>query len=132
MKAPALEQVSEESDALTLESCEDGLDFLAYVIREELAEGRPERRVDLEETRSIATELLAHAIKSLAERWDSSSVSGPDALLEPRLLRLLGAIRGALHPSTSRKQLAEALQSVADLIRSTRQFERPRAMPLFN
>jgi hypothetical protein len=61
----------------------------------------------------------------LAERWDSTA-SGPTALLEPRLVRLLRAIRGALHPSSSRRELAESLQSAADLIRSTRQFERRR------
>jgi hypothetical protein len=131
MKATGVPPLGEESDALSLESCEDGLDFLAYVIREEIAHGRPTSRGDLVETRTIATELLAYAAKSLVERWDSS-VSGPHALLEPRLLRLLRAIRGALHPSTSRKELAESLQCVADLIRSSRQFERPRAVAHLN
>jgi hypothetical protein len=127
MKATTVQRSSEPSDALTLESCEDGLDFLAYVIREELAEGRATSPQDLETTRSIATELLAHTARCLAERWDSTT-SGPAALLEPRLVRLLRAIRGALHPSSSRRELAESLQSAADLIRSMRQFER-RALP---
>jgi hypothetical protein len=122
MKSSAATQLCDECD-LTLESCEDGLDFLAYVIREDLAEGRTSSGVDLQEARGIATELLAHAAKELAPVWGSSSTTGVEALFEPRWVRLIRAMRDALHPSTSRKELAEALQSAADLIRSTRQLD---------
>jgi hypothetical protein len=108
------------------------LNFLAYVIREDLALGRATSRIDLQETRGIASELLAHASKRLVVLWGSSSVSGPDALFEPRLVRLLCAMRDALHPSTTPRVLAEALQSAADLIRSTRRFDGAHAPALPN
>ena len=113
----------DEVDLLTLESCEDGLDFLAYSIREDLAEGRATSHRTLEETRGIASELLAYAAKTLASSWRPSFESGAEPIFEPRLLRLIRAIRGALHPASSRRELAEGLQSAADLIRSTRRFD---------
>jgi len=132
MKVTAAQQLRQELDGLSLESCEEGLDFLAYLIREDLAMGRPASHADLEETRAIANELLAHAAKRLAQIWGPPSRLGADALLEPRLVRLIRAMRGALHPSTSRKELAEALQSAADLIRSTRQFDGGKSPELLN
>src|SRR5262245_52599962 len=68
----------EDSAALTLESCEDGLNVLAYLLREDLAEGRAICRSDLDETRKIAAELMAHASKGLASHWNSPT-SGLDA-----------------------------------------------------
>jgi hypothetical protein len=119
-------------DGLTLESCEDGLNFLAYALREDLAEGRSTSGLELEEIRGVALELLAHAARLLAEIWGSSSASGVAALMDPKLLRLLRAMR-ALHPTTSRRELAEGLQAAADLIRSTRQLDRvPKAIAIFN
>jgi hypothetical protein len=131
MKLP-VPDFSEESSALSLESCEDGLNILAYLIREDLAEGRETCDTDLDDTRKIAAELMAHASRCLAVLWSSPSMSGLAALLEPRLVRLLRAMRGALHPSTSRREMAESLQSVADLIRSTRKFERTEVPALYN
>jgi hypothetical protein len=43
-------------------------------------------------------------------------------------------MRGPLHPSASRREMAESIRSVADLIRSTRQFDewRRRSLQLRN
>jgi hypothetical protein len=120
-----------DTDSLTLESCEDGLNFLAYALREDLAEGRTTTGLELEEIRTVALELMGHAARLLAEVWASSSVSGFASLMDPKLQRLLRATR-SLHPTTSRRELAEGLQSAADLIRSSRQFDRSSAPRIFN
>jgi hypothetical protein len=123
MKAVAGRPFSVDSEGLSLESCEEGLDFLAYLIREEIATGRATSRANLDETRAIAAELLAHAARKLSALWGRPR-PGVEGLLEPRLVRLMRATRGALHPSATRRELAEALQSAADLIRSTRMLVR--------
>jgi hypothetical protein len=109
-------------DGLTLESCEDGLGFLAYALREDLAEGRTTSGVELSEIRGVALELLGHASRLLLELWSSSAVT-TQALIDLKLSRLLRALR-TLHPATSRREFADGLQSAADLIRSSRQLER--------
>ena len=75
---------------------------------------------------------MAHASQGLAALWSSPGASGLDALLEPRVMRLIRAMRGAVHPSTSRREMADAIQSVADLIRSVRRFESTKAPPAYN
>jgi hypothetical protein len=126
-----LPRVSRDTDSLTLESCEDGLNFLAYALREDLAEGRTTTGLELEEIRTVALELMGHAARLLAEVWTSPATSGVAALMDPKLLRLLRATR-ALHPTTSRRELAEGLQSAADLIRSSRQLDRNSSPWLYN
>jgi hypothetical protein len=121
-KGMAAPQTNFGSDVLTLESCEDGLGFLAYALREDLAEGRTTSGVELSEIRGVALELLGHASRLLLELWSSSSET-TQALVDLKLSRLLRALR-TLHPTTSRREFADGLQSAADLIRSSRQLER--------
>ncbi len=124
-KGMAAPQTNFGSDVLTLESCEDGLGFLAYALREDLAEGRTTSGVELSEIRGVALELLGHASRLLLELWSSSSAT-TQALVDLKLSRLLRALR-TLHPTTSRREFADGLQSAADLIRSSRQLERQHA-----
>jgi hypothetical protein len=121
-KGMAAPQTNPGPDVLTLESCEDGLGFLAYALREDLAEGRTTGGVELGEIRGVALELLGHASRLLLDLWSSSSVTN-QAFVDFKLSRLLRALR-TLHPTTSRRELADGLQSAADLIRSSRQLER--------
>jgi len=51
--------------------------------------------------------------------------------MDPKLLRLLRAMR-TLHPTTSRRELAEGLQTAADLIRSSRQVDRVSVVSVLN
>ncbi len=123
---------SDDPDVLTLDSCEDGLDFIAYALREDLAQECTTECLDLREAREIAIELLTFAAKSLGRLWNPSPTSEHDALGDLRFLRLLRSLGAALHPMTSRKQLAEEFQSAADLIRMTRLQRAASALPLTN
>jgi len=107
-----------DSDSVTLESCENGLDYLAYMLREDLEEGRDTSSSELQETREIAIELLTQAAKCLGELWTQSPAG--EVVPVSRFVRLLRAVARTSRPSASRTELADALQTAADLIRSAR------------
>jgi hypothetical protein len=119
MKFMAL-QWDENDDLLASETCEEGLNFLAYVIREDIAEGRPIDAMELEGMRRVATELLILVARWLGQVSSPSRVPASTKTLEQRATRLFDVMRTVVHPETAPRDLAEALQSVADLIRSTR------------
>ncbi len=122
----------DEADLFTLEDCEDGLNFLAYALRDHFEEGRTISWLELEETRAIATELLIYAANLLTHLCSPSAAPRGDAWQDPRLVRLHRAMHAALDPSTSERDLAEALQSAADLFRSVRLADRANAPPPSN
>jgi hypothetical protein len=121
MKLMAL-QWDEDDDLLASETCEEGLNFLAYVIREDIAEGRPIDPMELEGMRRVATELLILVARWLGQLSSPSRVPASAKALEQRATRLFDVMRIVVHPDTVPREFAEALQSVADLIRSTRRF----------
>jgi len=109
-----------DSDALGPESCEEGLGFLAYVIREDIAEGRDVDSLEIESMRSVATELLVQAAKWFRQLASTPRSHAEDRGVEVRAARLFEVVRQVLSPCTRPLELAHAFQSAADLIRSSR------------
>ena len=121
MKLMAL-QWDEDDDLLASETCEEGLNFLAYVIREDIAEGRAIDPMELEGMRRVATELLILVARWLGQASSPSRAPASAKAIEQRATRLFDVMRIVVHPETAAREFADALQSVADLIRSTRRF----------
>ena len=111
---------NQDCDPLGPESCEEGLGFLAYVIREDVAEGRDLDTLEIESMRSVATELLVETAKWLRQVAAMPRSPEADRAFELRAARLFEVVRQVLSPRTPPLQLAHAFQSAADLIRSSR------------
>ncbi len=122
---------AEDTDLLGPESCEEGLGFLAYVLREDIAEGRDLDTLEIESMRSVASELLVLAATWLRQQAAMSLSPLDDKAVEQRAARLFEVVRQVLCPRTPPFQLAHAFQSAADLIRSSRRhgFVSGRAKP---
>ena len=120
MKTKIAPTWAQDCDLLGPESCEEGLGFLAYVIREDIAEGRDLDTLEIESMRSVATELLVQAATWLRHQASMPLSPMDDRALEHRAARLFEVVRQVLCPRTPPFQLAHAFQSAADLIRSSR------------
>ena len=106
----------------SLESCEECFGYLAYSVRERLERGRGLSSPEVEQMRGLAVELLTRVAGWILPSTPQFGSSGDVALLERerRLVRLIRTMQSIFQRSTSTLDLAETLQSAADLIRSMR------------
>ena len=123
MSIKIVEDWEPSCDVLDPELCEEGLNFLAYVIREDSAEGRAFDQLELASIRQVAAELVVGVAKWMGSVSRFRDHFEATRELETKTVRLFTALKTALSPRTSPKQLADAIQSVADLLRSSRRID---------